>query len=231
MVSTGVCRHFPGGAQTAAPWTSPTVVHVSSLRMWTCVSSNAASFAARARKSPLGKRNRQNGSSSKARAMTWDNASVSAAVALRTSGTASRYRYDLGMDVAAQGALVKAAAREVALASTDTKNAALVAAADVLLARSGGDPRRQRRGCRGGRSRGHQPNGHRSPAFDRGAHRGDGRRAAAGGRRCRIPSAKCSMVGCGPTGWRSDACACPSAWSRSSTRTGPTSRPTRRPCA
>ena len=41
------------------------------------------------------------------------------------------------LDVAAQGALVKAAAREVALASTDTKNAALLAAADVLLARSG----------------------------------------------------------------------------------------------
>lgn len=40
------------------------------------------------------------------------------------------------MDVATQGALVKAAAREVALASTDTKNAALLAAADVLLARS-----------------------------------------------------------------------------------------------
>ncbi len=40
------------------------------------------------------------------------------------------------LDVAAQGALVKAAARDVALASTDTKNAALLAAADVLLARS-----------------------------------------------------------------------------------------------
>ena len=40
------------------------------------------------------------------------------------------------LDVAAQGALVKAAAREVALASTDTKNAALLAAADVLLART-----------------------------------------------------------------------------------------------
>src|SRR5687768_2784302 len=39
------------------------------------------------------------------------------------------------MDVAAQGALVKAAARDVALASTDTKNAALLAAADVLVAR------------------------------------------------------------------------------------------------
>jgi glutamate-5-semialdehyde dehydrogenase len=40
------------------------------------------------------------------------------------------------MDVAAQGARVKAAARAVALADTDTKNAALLAAADVLLARS-----------------------------------------------------------------------------------------------
>ncbi|HUR76575.1 MAG TPA: glutamate-5-semialdehyde dehydrogenase [Acidimicrobiales bacterium] len=40
------------------------------------------------------------------------------------------------LDVAAQGALVRAAARAVALASTDTKNAALLAAADVLLARS-----------------------------------------------------------------------------------------------
>ena len=40
------------------------------------------------------------------------------------------------LDVAAQGALVKAAARAVALASTDTKNAALLAAADVLLTRS-----------------------------------------------------------------------------------------------
>jgi glutamate-5-semialdehyde dehydrogenase len=38
------------------------------------------------------------------------------------------------MDVSAQGALVKAAARDVALASTDTKNAALLAAADVLVA-------------------------------------------------------------------------------------------------
>ncbi|MEY2397323.1 MAG: glutamate-5-semialdehyde dehydrogenase [Actinomycetota bacterium] len=40
------------------------------------------------------------------------------------------------LDVATQGKLVKAAAREVALASTDTKNAALLAAADVLLART-----------------------------------------------------------------------------------------------
>jgi len=40
------------------------------------------------------------------------------------------------LDVADQGARVKAAAREVALASTDTKNAALLAAADVLLART-----------------------------------------------------------------------------------------------
>jgi glutamate-5-semialdehyde dehydrogenase len=40
------------------------------------------------------------------------------------------------MDVAAQGLRVKAAARAVGLASTDTKNAALLAAADVLLARS-----------------------------------------------------------------------------------------------
>ncbi len=39
------------------------------------------------------------------------------------------------LDVADQGKLVKAAARSVALASTDTKNAALLAAADVLLAR------------------------------------------------------------------------------------------------
>src|SRR5258708_39833319 len=39
-------------------------------------------------------------------------------------------------DVAAQGALVKAATRAVGLASTDTKNAALLNAADVLLARS-----------------------------------------------------------------------------------------------
>ncbi len=41
------------------------------------------------------------------------------------------------LDVADQGVLVKAAAREAALASTDTKNAALLAAADVLLARTG----------------------------------------------------------------------------------------------
>ncbi|MEY2468246.1 MAG: glutamate-5-semialdehyde dehydrogenase [Actinomycetota bacterium] len=40
------------------------------------------------------------------------------------------------LDVAAQGALVKAAARDVALASTGTKNAALQNAADVLLGRS-----------------------------------------------------------------------------------------------
>jgi glutamate-5-semialdehyde dehydrogenase len=40
------------------------------------------------------------------------------------------------MDVAAQGARVRAAARPVALASTDTKNEALLAAADVLLART-----------------------------------------------------------------------------------------------
>jgi glutamate-5-semialdehyde dehydrogenase len=40
------------------------------------------------------------------------------------------------MDVAAQGARVKAAARRVALASTDTKNTALLAAADILLTRS-----------------------------------------------------------------------------------------------
>lgn len=40
------------------------------------------------------------------------------------------------LDVAAQGDLVKAAARAVALASTDTKNAALMAAADVLVAHS-----------------------------------------------------------------------------------------------
>ncbi len=40
------------------------------------------------------------------------------------------------LDVAAQGALVKAAARAVALASTDTKNAALLAAADVVLTRN-----------------------------------------------------------------------------------------------
>ena len=40
------------------------------------------------------------------------------------------------LDVAAQGALVKAAAREVALAGTGTKNVALQAAADVLLART-----------------------------------------------------------------------------------------------
>ncbi|MEY2474290.1 MAG: glutamate-5-semialdehyde dehydrogenase [Actinomycetota bacterium] len=40
------------------------------------------------------------------------------------------------MDVAAQGAKVKNAARAVALASTDSKNAALLAAADVLVART-----------------------------------------------------------------------------------------------
>ncbi|HVT77755.1 MAG TPA: glutamate-5-semialdehyde dehydrogenase [Acidimicrobiales bacterium] len=39
-------------------------------------------------------------------------------------------------DVAAQGALVKAAAPAVALASTDAKNAALLAAADVLVSRT-----------------------------------------------------------------------------------------------
>jgi glutamate-5-semialdehyde dehydrogenase len=62
---------------------------------------------------------------------------MSAVVALRTSGMARRYRrYSAAMTVADQGELVKAAARDVALASTDTKNAALLAAADVLLARS-----------------------------------------------------------------------------------------------
>jgi len=40
------------------------------------------------------------------------------------------------LDVAAQGALVKAAARDISLASTGTKNAALQNAADVLLGRS-----------------------------------------------------------------------------------------------
>jgi glutamate-5-semialdehyde dehydrogenase len=40
------------------------------------------------------------------------------------------------LDVAMQGGLVKAAAHEVALASTDTKNAALLAAADVLVSHS-----------------------------------------------------------------------------------------------
>jgi glutamate-5-semialdehyde dehydrogenase len=40
------------------------------------------------------------------------------------------------MTVAAQGARVKDAARAVALASTDTKNAALLAAADILLTRT-----------------------------------------------------------------------------------------------
>ncbi len=94
------------------------------------------------RRSRSGNRNCQIGSSSKARAVIAASASMSAMVALRTRNhgvTISTRRYPSCMttvDVATQGALVKAAAREVALASTDTKNAALLAAADVLLARS-----------------------------------------------------------------------------------------------
>ena len=79
------------------------------------------------------------------------------------------------------GPRAKAAARVLATTSTEPKDAALRAGADLLVDRSAGDPRRQRgrRGPGRGRRR-------RSPTVvdrlraHRGPHRGHGRRAAAG---------------------------------------------------
>ncbi len=125
--------------------------------------------------------------------------------------------------VAELGRRARAASAALASASTADKDAALLAAADLLEQRTDDLLAANRLDVEAAEAAGLEAGPARPAAPHRGADRGDGRRPARRRRACPTRSARCSTGGVGPTGCGSNAGGCRSASSRSSTRTDPTS--------
>ena len=136
-----------------------------------------------------------------------------------------RYTRPMSAPTPVRGARAPGQGRAGVLASASTaeKDAALLAAADLLERARRRRPRRQparprrRRGRRHGRRPARPPPPHRRP------HRGRWPTGCARSPACPTRSARCSTAGAAPTACASSGVGSRSASSRSSTRTGPTS--------
>ncbi len=120
------------------------------------------------------------------------------------------------------GRRAQAAARVLGSASTAERNAALLAAADLLVDRTDDLLAANRVDVESAEAGGMEPGPlDRLRLTDaRIASMADGLRRSP---RCPTPSARSSTAGADPTACASNSVGCPSVWSRSSTRTGPTS--------
>ena len=113
-------------------------------------------------------------------------------------------------------------AGSLATASTAAKDAALLAAADLLVERTDDLLAANAADVDRGRAAGASPTVVDRLRLDRRPRRGHGRRPAPGRRPARPGGRGDRRAGSAPTACASARCGCPSAWWRSSTRTAPT---------